>query len=721
MNGLTTALIPTGQLVRAVSIANSIIDDDQRAKALIALSAAYGEQRDWNQAEELARSILLPDLRVQALSNLATRQKLAGDDERAAALWQEVEGIIATLTDKPQQSRSLSYLSVSFACAREWARAQTTARSISDDVEKIEVLCQLALSLTREDILPQAAAIWQEAQTVADSVSLASRQDQAYRLYAVSRIQAGSQSEAEALASRKISNPTEQVAVFGHLASSFVKEGQWERVKNCISLIAAEYDRDDVAPSVLDTLLIRLCGELTEKGQWEQAREAALTIPRKETQCRALMEIATRQAQAGMEESQSTWDEARLLCTAQVDAVQQSVADVLTTIFVEVGLGEQAKEILSTLPDEQTKRHVREHITEALVKAGRIEEAKKMADEMTSTQSKDRLTQSIALAQMQAGQIEQARATAKSLVQKEKRSDTLKSLVAGCCQTRQWNLAQDIAREISSDSVRRDALNLIAVSLAQVGRISAATTIVRSIDNPYRKDCAFCDLATILAQNGNLKEARRFVRNIRNKYVQQKANCNISMGEMFGVTDAENIALEMDACDEREEVLYTIASAYARKQEWKKTREIGEKITDEQKQDAVWEILARELAHAGQWPQAGTVFDRIRKNNRRLSILREWGKLLAQPADQPIREQILQHLGNSHEKASLFIGVADKQGRDGRYLDLIHLIQQTWLRANTKDDCGSLFEIVRRLLLHKPEMCHEFWESFAWVESFLER
>lgn len=410
------------------------------------------------------------------------------------------------------------------------------------------------------------------------------------------------------------------------------------------------------------------------------------------------------------------------MCIAQVDTVQQSAADVLAAIFVEAERIEQAREILSMLPDKQAREHVREMIAETLVKTGQIAEAQKMIDEMVNTRSKEHLIQSIALAQMRADQVEQARATANTLAQGEKRSNTLKSLVEICCQTHRWDLARNIAGEIPPGSVRREALRLMAVDLARAGEIRAATNIARSIDNPYSKNRTLCDLATILAQKGDIKGAQNLASTIKNNpNIQKKVNCNTYLASMFGATMAEKIALGMGTCIERDEALYEVTSAYACKQEWEKAEKLAKEIADEQKQSEVWEMLTRELTQAGLWTQAIAAFDNIQKDNQRLSILQVWGTLLAQPANRQIREQIVQHLHNSREKASLLTGIADELAQAGHYLEQVHLIQQVWLQISTKDDCGYLFAMVRGLLSRNPEMSREFWESFAWVESFLER
>ena len=73
----------------------------------------------------------------------------------------------------------------------------------------------------------------------------------------------------------------------------------------------------------------------------------------------------------------------------------------------------------------------------------------------------------------------------------------------------------------------------------------------------------------------------------------------------------------------------------------------------------------------------------------------------------------------SAEKASLLVSTANALAEGELYLELIRLTQQVWLQASTKDDCQHLFAMIRGLLTQNPEMCPKFYESFGWVDTFL--
>ena len=142
-------------------------------------------------------------------------------------------------------------------------------------------------------------------------------------------------------------------------------------------------------------------------------------------------------------------------------------------------------------------------------------------------------------------------------------------------------------------------------------------------------------------------------------------------------------------------------------------------MSDEQKRDEVWGVIARELAQIEQWTQAVATFDKIQKSNQRIEVLQAWGRSLAKPASNETREQVVQHLNESKEKASLLVSMANTLAEGDHYIELIRLTQQAWLHASTKDDCQYLFAMVQDLLLRNAELCDEFYDAFRWVDTFI--
>jgi hypothetical protein len=716
LSNLTEALIHAGQLERATDSARSIVDDAKRAEALTALCAVYGERNDWEQAENIAHEIAISEERARALCDLASRLHLAHQEGKAEALRQEAGAIIPALASGDSRDRASYHLALSFMQAKEWERAEAVVGSIDSATVKVSAWCQLALSFTKEGLTAQAESAWNEAQILIKRVE---KRDKACAAYALARAQAGFYDEAETTASKGITEPTEKVAVLSGLASDLISKGLWNQSRHIIELIAREYEFTDVPPLVLDVILIRLSIELADHQQWGQAEATAHAIPRKEAQCRALMGSVSELARAGRREmAQDTWNQAQVLCTAQTDAVQSTVAGVLVRVLVEAGQIERARQIIATLPDKQTSESVMKDLAIALARAGWITEAEEIAGATINPRSKASIQESIALAQMNAGQFEQAIATA-SAINKKWRLYVLSKLVTICCDRQQWDHAEQIARDIPSDDVRASALTHIAIGLGRSGDRVGAERIAGLIGNNFLNAKAISDIAPILAAAGYIVRAQQLVRNIRNSRLRDKAFCNIALRGLLGAEEAESIARSIDASKERDEALCNVARAYAETYSWDEAERIAEEIDDVQIQDEAWGAIAIERTRAGQWTAACTAFDKIQKASQRIAVLQDWGILLADPANKEGREQIAQHLGKMSEKASLLVSIANTLAQAGQYLEQVHLVQQAWLQARTKEDCQYLFAMVKGLLLRNPELCTDFYDSFGWVETFL--
>jgi tetratricopeptide (TPR) repeat protein len=720
LNALATVLIGAGQLRRAEGVAGLITDDDKKAKALNDVIDAYGSQKNWYQAEEVAHAIDVSEERVKALSNLAAKRKLANEEEQAERLWQEASTIAFAITDNDQRSRAIYHQAISFIRAKEWEKAEIATRSIASNNETVNALCQLALAFTQEGLATRAEMAWDEALTIARSITETDKPDTAYKSYAIAQVQAGLWNEAKTIARRRITSPTERIAVFSDLAANLVREGLWEQSKSTIDLIAQEYDLIDVSPLILDKTLIRISIALAQRGQWEQARETALAIPKKEARCRALMEIVSAMAGAGLSETaQIRWEEARAMCTAQMDAVETSVAGTLVSVMVEAGQLEQAKKIIPTLLDKQRREDIMEVAGGALARTGQLAEAEKIANEVTHPRKKVNIQKAIAVAHMQAGETELAIETASTILDENMLSNVLSELAMTCCQMEQWDIAKEIAQQIQSIDKQASTISSIAAKLVWAGKVKDAEAITRSISNEFLKANAMCDLATTLAQAGYIPVADRLARSIKkNSRIRQKALTNISMVGLLGTSLAEYTARAIDDGSEREAALCNVVIAYAREHSWDEAERIAGEMSDEQKRDEAWGVMARELARTEQWPHAVAILDKIQKSDQRIAVLQAWGKPLAELASNETRAQVVQHLNQSKEKASLLVSMANALAEGDDYIELIHLTQQAWLQASTKDDCQYLFAMVRDLLLSNTELCNEFYDSFRWVDTF---
>jgi tetratricopeptide (TPR) repeat protein len=482
--------------------------------------------------------------------------------------------------------------------------------------------------------------------------------------------------------------------------------------------------------SELDTFLINLTAQLAQAQRWDLAKETAYAIPRREARCKALIAIVIELARAGIRDTaESTWDEAKALFLAQTSDIQVSVAGVLIAALVEAGQVEKAREIITTPPplDEQAKGSLREKLALALAKLGRIAEAREIENEITNGPARWNVVQNIAIAQLEAKLTEQAIETVSSIPNEERRSYALSELVAKSCQMQQWELAQKIASQIPSGPVQGEALNHIIVGLVKGEQLQRAQNLIRTIENEYRKANAWYSLVATYAQIGGPRDrSEKLASNIKNNdRIKRKAVCAIYIAlKQSGL--AASVARAIPESSEKAEALRDVAVAYARDHSWEDALKIVGEINDERIRDEAWGAIAREYAGAGQWMPALSIFGKMQNRDQRKEVLQACGAFLARSTNINWSERIAQseltarHLDQSAEKASLLVSMADALAREDRDLELIHLIQRSWLQIGTKDDCQHLFAIVYGVLLHNPEICNDFYRAFEWAGTFVE-
>ena len=719
---LTTVLIQSRHLAQAEEVAQELQASLRISEALAEVSAAYGQQQDWQRAEEVAHVIEGDEAQlIRALSKLAAQRQRAAETGEAQQLWQEASMRISSLSDGLARNTALARLAHAFLQAREWTKANEIVDLLAEKLEKVRIWSQMVLALIQEGLREQADTVWDNIRTMANAIGDTYERDQAQQIYASTLAEAEIFPAAETTARNNITYPAYKVPAFACIASSYIKRGLWDQSQEMVNLIKREYRYSDVEVAELDTLLVSLAVQFAKVQQWQQAKGIVSAIARKEAQCKALIGIAIEFARVGIRnEAENTWNEARAMCIAQTSDFQASVVSVLVTVQAADGQVEQARDKIEALPDNEAKEHVMEKLAQALAAGGQIAETKKMADESTNQRVRLNIVQGIAIAQMQTGLTDQAIETAKSISQEERQSNVLSQLVAISCQTRQWDLAQNIASQITPGQIQDEALECISVELARARNAAEARKTVNQIQNPFRKARALGELVIALAQIDDLRLANQYANNIQNARIKGKAICAISLTGMFGAALAESDALKIEASEEREDALCSVANAYARDHWWEDAERTAGEISAERKQDEAWGAIAREYANAGQWERAISLFERIKNGQQRKAVLQTWGTLLAQSANPTLSEEIVNHLSLSKEKANLLVSMANTLAPAVSDLELIHLIQRSWLQANTKDDCQYLFAMVLPLLLRNPQMCASFYDSFGWVDRFIE-
>jgi hypothetical protein len=723
------ALLALGRERQALDLVELLMQPARKLAALILVMqqllsqpkrTAEGLQL-YDRVYEVAAALADNHEKVKAFGHLAASLQLAQQEDKARACWQEANIVVNAFTETNERDTAFRDLAEAYIRVHMWEQVRTTARSINNSVEQIAVWGQLALALREVGLTEQADAAGTEMQTMARSTTQQAALDRAQSLSALALAQIGQPAAQRAV--EEIRNDTERditsVRVAARLACADIDlwESSWQSIED----IVQRYARSGRTPPQLGNVLVDLSIELARQQRWEQARVVAMLMSDKDVRCRALMGIVSQLAWHGLrQDAENNWQEARALCTAQIDQVEASVMGVTVSALVKAGQVTQAKAITDAIHDNYIREPVESEFAIALAQVKQSEEARVIADNIINLQNKDNAYSGIALALMQDGESEQAQTLTGSIDDRNQRRRILDELVTICCGKQLWKAAQTTANLIDDPKLRAVAYSRIISERVKAGEPREAEELAKAVPDGYFRFRAICDLATAVAQFVIISSANKYIRMLaKNEDIQKKAQCNINIVAKWFV-GAESAAKTIPEGDERREALCNVAIAYARDKSWDKANDVVDMINDRELQDEARAVLAIELARDRQWDRAVTTLDAVHDNNdRRVVVLQAWGDFLAQPGCREQREKIAHTLTESREKACLLVRVANKLAEAGQYTEQLHVIQQAWLQARTKDDCLYLFDLVQPLILRAPEMGAAFYNAFAWVNTFL--
>lgn len=138
--------------------------------------------------------------------------------------------------------------------------------------------------------------------------------------------------------------------------------------------------------------------------------------------------------------------------------------------------------------------------------------------------------------------------------------------------------------------------------------------------------------------------------------------------------------------EKRDQALLLLKQALSEAQEWEKALAAIQHIKDSALRDRSLRILSTRLVWAQQWDLAEQAVNSIRDNRQHSSAAI--------------------HLGEGLEKV-------------GEYQRLLHLVQQVWCRAETREEAIQLLRLAQGLLSQQPDLGHELVQAFKKVDDFL--
>ncbi len=724
LRAMTLAHISIGQIEQAEFVARSIADDYEQAAALVEVSQAYGRGQVWERAEAIARAIAPNDLyfdeRIKALSSLAAALEQAGQTAQAEVLWQEISATTSAISNNNQRVRALYHLHTALLQVRRWDQANTTVRALTSTYLKARALSEQALALTLAGEHQRAATSWAEVQTLSSTVTGIYDRSGAQRVLAAALAQAGRWEQAQAIA-LQITEQSEQTTAWRQIALSLIEQREWDRSKAVITRLEHASRRDETTEGALDGMLSDFVLAFAQAGNWRQAQELAATIPDKEERFRAQARIVNALATSGQNAlAQRVWHEARAAYALHTRVSQGEVMSMLATALVQGGQIEQAKKIAADLADQDMRESITSDLATVLAGAEYLVEAARLASAITDPHKQAAAHQGIVAALLKTGAFEQAHTTALAITSEEERWQALQQVVIAAARAQQWQQAEGTARLITNASTQAAALSALAVAFALDGQFEQAKRIVAALAASYAKEQAWCDVAMALERRHALRPAQVIRRRIRNEHIQKKADCNMLLLAQQRKL-AEQTADKIQESTVRDEALYNVALAYMEAQEWEQVQVVANSLFDLSTQETILCTLTVELARAGRWEHALASYNKLQQNRNRAAVARIWGEMLAQNGNDEQYRKILNHLPESHVRASVQAGMAHSMAQNGRSQELIPFIQHAWLQAETKDECLPLLALAQHLVEQYPHVGTNFYDAFAWVDTFLQK
>lgn len=168
---LARAMIRIGAHDRATMLAESIEDQQERAKLTSVVATELNRSGRSDRAEELTLSLADAHLIVETLTALAKELASAGEHlDRARGLVRKAEAIVHTIEQPHQLAKAQSYLAAALAHNGELDDAQTLAHAIQVPSAKVSALVAVAEGLARAGSTRHAVSLLAQAENTAGSI-----------------------------------------------------------------------------------------------------------------------------------------------------------------------------------------------------------------------------------------------------------------------------------------------------------------------------------------------------------------------------------------------------------------------------------------------------------------------------------------------------------------------------------------------------------------------
>jgi hypothetical protein len=230
-------------------------------------------------------------------------------------------------------------------------------------------------------------------------------------------------------------------------------------------------------------------------------------------------------------------------------------------------------------------------------------------------------------------------------------------------------------------SAQAEALSALGTALAQAQQLEQASQawaeaerLIYSIEDRSAQAEALSALGIALAQAQQWTEAERVIRAIKGRSAQAEALSALGTA----LAQAQQLEQASQAWTEAERLI----------------RAIGDSFWEQMSQAEALSALGTALIQAQQWTEAERVIRAIKVSSAQAEMYRDQAKMME------LRD------------------LAKMMAQTDKLEQLLHLIQQAWQQAKTREEALALFSIANTVISHKPYYGIAFFNAFTWVDTF---
>ncbi|MGW8847789.1 hypothetical protein ACWGNE_08405 [Streptomyces xiamenensis] len=501
---------PSSQMPNLADLARLSVHFDcirrRNEKIPAAVPVLWSKLGNTVRAINLALSFARSDWTCSALVDIAWQVKEAGDDMRAAQLFEEAAAIARTITEPQEQAIAQRDLACYAAKVGDHERAEIIGRPIADPHQQAIALISVAQSIIKIGDHERAAQLLREVETTA----------------------------------RTISKARWRVANMSDVACSLREAGDNEYaiqlIHECeaISLTILETHWKSAAKTDMARSLIRIGEKEHASQKLREAEKIARAAGEAHLRAGALSYVAQGFIVNGeIEHGIKILHEAETSAQAITDPSAHGAAmDAITQGFAEAIDLERAEVIARNITQPHWKASALSYFAHGLVEVGDNEQATRILHEIeiiartaAEPHTKSSSMADVALCVAKAGNKEQsshlfqeAECIARSTVEPHWKTTALSYVARGLIETGDNEHGAQVLREaeISADTItdpsrRASALSWIARDFAAGGNIKHAVSIARANSDPFWRVTALARIALHVADTGDNSQATRLL------------------------------------------------------------------------------------------------------------------------------------------------------------------------------------------------------------------